>query len=461
VATTKDEFIQSAANEISSFPTLARRFQIGDPLITQSLASMGAMLADISNQVEVTTGEVYLKARDVTVLADASVKGVLPFGKPCIAVITVLNGGAAAVSILVGRGLRDQNGRMWVVTTGVKVAAGATGTLVARQVEQRTVTHVVSQNQPFYTVDLSPPDVGYIAEVSVTGWTYTPEFCNVDDGDMIYHIRSDERQVVSLVFGLDGLAGKQPATGGSLNITLYDTEGDISPSAGMAFFFEYTDATEKVTMTLAQVTQAGEAPMSVDVMREVCSYAGIYSGSAVYLSNFDFLVRRKLGAVTFLSIWNERREEVVRAYSVDNMNKLFVAARKDGVDQAVLNAQIAAILMEADDSYRHGFLEVIEKAVPLVVTLWVPSTYDSAAIKQTVRTLLLKEYGRTSKWAQHGEAKMLRKDIYDLIRKNVPALTQRIADVIVDTIGDDSTDYPEHFRYITEESLVVSTETAN
>lgn len=460
MAITKDQFIQDAVNEIASYPTIAKRFQIGDPLITQNLASMAAMLADISNQVEVTTGEVYLKARDVTVLADAAVKGVLPFGSPCIARVTVANDGSAALSILTGRVLRDQNGRMWRVSTGAQIGAGMTGTIVARQVELRNISHKVAQYQPFYTIELPEPDVGYMAEVIVVGWEYAPEFCNVADGDRMYHIQTDENQVVSLVFGVAGLAGMQPPTGSDISISIYDTEGDISPSNGMAFYFEYSDATERAVMTLAEVTQTGEAPMSITTMREVCSYPGIYTENAVYQSNFDFLVRKKLGAVTFLNVWNERREEEVRGADVSHMNKLFVAALKEGVSKEALESEITTIIRKADDSYRVVFVPAVEKSVPLKITLYVPSTYDAAAVKQAVRSLVLASYGRLAAWAKRGDAKMLKKDLYDLMRENVPALTQRIADISIDAIGDDTADYPEHFRYVTEESLEVQTETA-
>lgn len=461
MAITKDQLIQAGADEISNYPTLAKRFQIGDPLITQGLASIAAMLAEVAMQVEITTGESYLKARDVTVLADASVKGVLPFARPCIAVINITNGGTQLLKVLTGRVLRDQNGRMWRVTTGAQVAAGATSSITARQVELRTVPHTVAQNQPFYSIALAEPDIGYIAEVMVTGWEYAPEFCNVLDGDLVYHIQTDENQVISLVFGVNGLAGSQPATGTKLGISIYDTEGDISPSLGMSFYFEYTDATEKAVMTLSEVIQAGEAPMSVPTMREICSFPGIYGENAVYLSNFDYLVRRKLGAVAFLNVWNERKEEAVRPAGVENMNKLFVAVLKNGVTQAALQAEIRLIITTADNSYRIQFVDVIEKAVPLKLTLYVPSTYDSAATKQAVRALILEEFGRNSDWAKRGEAKMLKKDIYDLLRKNIPALTQRVADIAVDMIGDDTADFPEHFRYVTEDSLEVFTETAN
>lgn len=460
MAITKDQFIQDAVNEIANYPTIAKRFQIGDPLITQGMASIAAMLADLSTQVEVTTGEVYLKARDATVKADASVKGVLPFGKPCVANIQVLNNGTKRLSILTGRVLRDQSGRMWRVSTGAQVEPLASGIIVARQVELRTVAHTVTQNQPFYAVELAEPTIGHIAEVTVTGWDYKPEFCNVISGDLSYHIQVDEQQVISLVFGVTGLAGTQPATGSKIEITLYDTEGEIAQKVGIEYYFEYSDPTENAVMKLAEVIQAGEAPMSITTMREVCSYPGIYSENAVYLSNFDFLLRKKLGAVTFLSVWNELKEESVRGPSVNHINKLFVAVLKDGANVEALQSSVTSYIQVADNSLRIAFVSVVEKSVPLQITLYVPSTYDASEIKQSVVALVLANYGRQSAWAKRGEAKILKKDLYDLFRTNVPALTQRIADISIDSIGDDSTDLPEDFRYVTAQSLTVLTETA-
>ena len=461
MAITKDQFIQAGVNEIAKHPTLARRFQIGDPMVTQWLAAEAAMLSDLSTQLELTTGEVYLKARDVTVLADASVKGVMPFGIPCIAAISVENIGSLMLRIQSGRVLRDQNGRMWQVTTGADVLPGTTRSIVARQVEQRLITHTVAQNQPFYVVELAEPALGHIAEVTVTGWEYAPEFCNVQNGDLVYNIQTDEAQVIGLVFGVDGLAGKQPAMGQKLNLSIYDTEGDISPSQGMAFYFEYSDATEKATLVLSEVQQAGEAPMNIATMREVCSYPGIYSENSVYLSNFDYLVRKKIGTVVFLNVWNERKEEEARGYNLDNINRLFIAVLKDGAARDVLKAKITNIIKAADDSYRLSFVEVLEKVIPLELTLYVPSTYDAAAVRQAVRALILENYGRDSAWAKRGEAKILKKDLYELCRLNIPALTQRIADISVDAIGGTDDGLPEYFRYVTDESLVVLTETAS
>lgn len=460
MATTKDEFIQAAVNEIADYPVLAQRYQIGDPLITQGIASIAAMLADLANQVEVTAGEAFLKARDVTVLADAAAKGVLPFATPTIALITLKNTGAAPVTVLVGRVLFDQNGRTWRTTKGATVAAGASAVITARQVELRAMSHTVAVNIPFYTVDLSAPALGYIAEVAVSGYVYKAEFCNTMAGDLNYTIKSDENQELMLQFGVTGVSGVQPSVGQALEILIYDTEGAITLSANTTFTFEYAGADENVSMVLLEVTQAGAAPMDISTLRELCSYPGIYNENAVYLSNFYFLVRKKIGAVTFLSVWNETREEEVRGPSIDNINRLFVSGLKEGTTKATLQTQIKGAILGADDSYKIVFIDPVELPVPLALTLSIPSTYDAAAISQSVQTLVLENYGRASAWAKRGGAKIRRKDLYDLLRLNIPALTQRIADISVDSIGDNTAEFPEQFRYVTQQSLTIKTQSA-
>lgn len=459
MALTKDQFTQSAVDEIASYPTIALRYQIGDPLVIQSLGSMAAMLADVSNQVEVTAGEPFTKARDVTVRSDAAVKGILPFGTPSIAAIKVTNAALVPVQVTAGRSIQDAAGRYWLVTVGVNLAAGAVGYLTARQVSSRSFVHTVAASMPFYAIPLSQPEVGFIGSVLVDTFEYSTNFANIEDSQRVYNIKSDETGELSVQFGIAGLSGYQPAVGEQITITVQDTEGAVTLSTGLKFYFEYTGGAGDalLTMELSEVSQTGADPMDVTTMREVCSYPGIYDDSAVFLSNFDYVVRKAISPVSFLSVWNEAKEESVRGASLDNINTLFIAARKAGTTAPVLQAQISAVIKRADNSYRHKFVTVVDVVVPMVITLTIPSVYDSGAIKQQVTTILLNQYGEHSAWAKRGEAQILEKDLYALMVANkVTAISARLGNMTVDSIGDDADLLPEHYRYITPASLVIN-----
>ena len=461
MAVTKYEFIQSAVNEIGSYPNLAIRYQIGDPLITQSIASMAAMLADLSNQVEVTAGEPFTKARDVTVRSDAAVKGILPFATFSIASIKVTNGSENTVSILSGRSLIDQQGRYWVVIEGVTLLAAGIGYITAKQVKPRALTHVTGLYRPFYTVDLPEPEVGFIADVLVTGFEYSTDFANIMDGDKVFNIKSNEVGELSLQFGIAGLAGYQPALGEVVNVTIQDTEGALSLSVGMKYSFEYAVAGDsKMVLELSEVTQTGGDPMDINTMREVCSYPAIYDDSAVFGSNFDFVVRKHVVPVTFLSIWNEAREEEARGPNLANINTLFVAARKDGTTDAVLRPQIAAIIGRADDSYKITYVPVVEVVISVVLLLSITSVYDGAAVSEEVRRLMMGKYGQGSAWSKRGEARILEKDIYRMLIDNIPALSPRLGNLVIQSISGLGTVLPEQYRFITDASLVINVEEA-
>lgn len=455
--------MQDAVNEIADYPDIALRYQVSDPLILMQLSAQAAMLADLSTQVEVTAGEPFTKARDVTVLADAAVKGILPYATPSIGKLKVTSTGSVALTITAGRSIIDQQGHYWQVITGATIAAGGVGYITAQQVKSRAVSHTVTVNQPFYSVPLDQPDVGYIASIAVTGYTESTDFANINPGEFVYNIKSDDNADLSVQFGMTTVAGYQPPVGTALAITILDTEGALTLATGMKYSFEYAASSQesKLALELSELSQTGTDPMDIATKREICSYPGIYSRSAVYLSNFDFLVRSNIAPVTFLSIWNEAKEEDVRGASLDNINALFIAVRKAGSTDAVMQSTVSALIKKADDSYRHKYVPVVDVVIPLEITLVVPSVYDSAVVEQAVREVLLDQYGPDSAWSQRGEAEILEKDIYDLARDNVTALTERKANLIVTTNGSNAVVLPEHYRYITEDSLVITSTEAS
>jgi hypothetical protein len=58
---------------------------------------------------------------------------------------------------------------------------------------------------------------------------------------------------------------------------------------------------------------AGQNPMPMSVLRDLARYPSVYDNNAVFLGEFDFLVRRNFPTLQFLSVWNESAEEQARA----------------------------------------------------------------------------------------------------------------------------------------------------
>ncbi len=459
---TKADFQQTIADSISRYPAAALLYQVRDPRLLAQLDAMAAMLAMYSTEQEVAAFEPFTKARDMTVLADAAVKGVLPFGTPTVAKILVTNNATTGYTIQVGRRLRDSRGRIWSVTVGSAVPAQGTVIIQAEQASTTTFNHTVTASLSFYRISVPSPENGHIVGVSMRDaqseeFRYVAEFVNVEPGDKVFHLQSDEYRKLHIQFGAANTAGYQPSTGEVFTVDVKETEGEITLPTTTLFSFEYTSSPYEsgARLVLSEVVSPGSAPMDIATMREVCSYPSTYDGNAVYLGNFDFLVRRNLSPFKFLSIWNEQREEEVRGPNRDNINVLFVAARKSGVATGALRANINDVITNADDSYRIRHIDVVDVFVPLEVNLLVQSVYDFVALKQQAENLLLRGYGEDSAWAKRGEATILYKEVYDLLTTNIQALRDRDSDMTM-SLGAAAPTLPEQFRYVSPLSLSVT-----
>ena len=86
-------------------------------------------------------------------------------------------------------------------------------------------------------------------------------------------------------------------------------------------------------------------------------YAALYDHNAVYLSDFDYLVRRYHGdSINFLAVWNEQIHEQTYGYSVANINKLFIAVQAKIFEQANIVNEIHTLIQRADNSYKQQII---------------------------------------------------------------------------------------------------------
>ena len=437
---TKQDFQQAIADAIAEYPVAAQFYQAKDPRLLAKLDAMAAMLALKSAEGDVQSMEMFTKARDVTVLAEASVKGILPFGQPTIARIQITNVKDTDFSVVTGRKLQDTQGREYSVIVGATIPANSSAMVDAKQYSESSFTHVVSASQPFYQIPIPAREPGkHIVEIRVSNgsydFEYSQDFVNVDVGKRVFHIETDETRRMYVQFGHSGVAGYQPSVGETFTVTVMETEGAIDIQTGSNFAFEYSASLYEngAVLQLDSILSPGANPMDIATMREVISYPSIYDSSAVYLGNFDFLIRRNLSPFEFLSVWNEQTEEGVRGASLNNINRIFVAAQKEGVDTPTLRGQIEAVIRDADDSYRVTHKDIIETEVALSIIAYIPAIYDAASVEQQIREIALAEYGRDSAWSKRGRVKINHKKLSGVLEKNVQALQTANSDLRITT----------------------------
>lgn len=465
MAYSKQDYLAMIATSISNYPVAAQFYQAQDPRLLAQLDAAATMLAMKSSEQDVQAMEPFTKARDLTVLADAAVKGVLPFGQSGLAVVAVANPSTTTpLPVLTGRPLYDAQGNPYVVTTGATIAPSGSGTVIALQQSQSTFQHTVATSTAFYQIPIpSAPSGQFIASVALADahgnvYQYIPDFVNVAVGQQCYNIESDETGAIYIVFGATGIAGYQPGAGEVFTVTVNLTVGTLSLNAGSPFSFQYTNSPVELgaSLTLSAITEPGSAPMDVATLRAVCSYPSLYDKNAVYLANFDFLLRSQLGAFTFLSVWNEQIEESVRGPNIANINCLFVSAMQSGVDQATLQQRIANLIALADDSYQVKFVTPVPVLIPVTVAAQVASTYDFTAVRTQISEQILNGYGQGSAFSQRGLSLPRNKDIGNLLEANVQALQATYSDYEVTVGNPGGTALPEQYRYVDPSTLTVT-----
>lgn len=460
----KSDFDTAVENTIASYPTVAARYKTGDPTVTALIGSVTQIAAMLSQQIEIEGIEAFEKVRDATILADAAVRGLVPQGIPTRVSLNVANSDVSPYTLGAGRTLSDAGGNDYVVDTPVTVPAGGTGTADCLQQTQRVLTETVTTSQPFYMIQVPPAaDGSFIAGISVADsagneFTYAPRFTNISDGEQVYTVEVDEYQNIYVKFGYGGVVGYQPAAGEVFTLTATDTVGAITIATGSPFSLDNIETPQDslVTLTLGSVLIQGQDPMDIATLRELCKYPAAYDQNAVYLGEFDYLIRSNVPGLLFLSVWNEQVEESVRGASEDNINKLFVAfVPPVGGDQTAYEAQITSVIQGADNSYKIGFVTANVVKIVAGVNATIARVYDQTAVSQQISDVVLAQYGQTAPAVTFGQFTVQNKVINQLLRANVPALQDSASDYAV-TLAPVTGQLPEDYRYMDATSLTVT-----
>jgi hypothetical protein len=256
------------------------------------------------------------------------------------------------------------------------------------------------------------------------------------------------------------VVGYQPSAGETFTLHIRDCYGDVQPEAGSAMALDYllTPEDAKLDVEFSSITLRGADPMDIATLRELTAYPSTYDRSAVYLGEFDFMLRRNLyGAFKFLSVWNEQVEESVRPPSVNNINKIFVSIEPEsGVTRTALEAEIALLIRKADSSVRLSFVTPVVRPIAVAVTGWVSVVHDFSVVEKEVRQSLLDLYGLNNPLAKRGMLVVKHKEMVSVLKAKVGAFQDSGSDYDVNITPDIAGALPEHWRYLGDTGIAVT-----
>lgn len=468
-APTAREIEAAALASLAAFPNVARLVQAGDPRVLAQIRAQAAMLAMLAEQVDLAQFEPFVKARDSSVLADATLKGILPLARSCRVTLTVKNNDAAPFTMTANRRLLDPKGRIFMVDADVTVAAGATAQVAATQKTTRTIGHTVVAPTPFYRMEVSSGEAGtYITGLQVFKgggeFSYVPDWFNVKPGDLFYQVETDERRRLLVCMGASDIVGYGVVAGDEFELRVAECEGkieDLQPGAAFGLEYILTVPDGKQEISLNAVTDAGAVPPTMADLRVMARYPSIYDHNAVYLGEFDMMLRRYITGIRFLSVWNEQIEEQFRGPNEDHINTLFVSGIVDGMSNAVFEARVRELIARADDSYSVVFVPTAVRAIPVTVTGQIAVVHDKATVDAQIRGAILAQYASGSPLVSAGMSNPLRvQAITKLLKDSIAAFQDAVSDFnVAVTLG--SAPKPEDFVQITNASLTVTLTNAN
>lgn len=486
---TKADFQKAIADSVSAYPAIAPLYQAGDPRITQHLDAMATMMSMLSAQLEVAMMEPFQKTRASTVLADAAMRGIVPKASPARVRVRAANTGTSSFEVESGRVITDSAGLPYVVETSALVPSGGEVTFEAVQRRSVTLTHRVSNSVPFYAIEIPAANDGaYLCGVAVSDdggeYTYCDRYTNVFDGERVFHVEADDAQRVFVRMGAQGVVGVQPLDGQDITLSVIYCMGNVVPNSGSPFAFDYVTgpAGALVELTMDAMLNPGKDPISSSMLRDLSRYPSVYNHNAVFLGEFDFLVRRDFPTLRFLSVWNESAEERARGPDVRNINTLFVACLSDDgsedvleqtgepiepavIDDSALTGTQVAIrraILAADDSYRVAFYTPVRSKIAMNITARVATSYVASDVRAKIIDALLAEFGEDAAASRRGGSRALYQTVYALLKAKIPALSVGGADLVVN-IEETAAILarPEMWRFVSADSLSVAVERAN
>ena len=367
---TRSDFNAQLEALISKYPELSARRQAGDPMLTQHMDAIFTAFSMLSANQEVALAEPHAKTRPATVLADAALRGIIPKATAATISVLVRNEGGLAYTIPAGRTILDTAGRSYKAIHPATVLSNTTADVKFVQVRTESLDHRVVNASEFYGARIpGPDDNSQLASLRVyhpdgDEMTYKNDYIDVYAGERAYHVEVNADREVFVRFGDGTTVGYLVQADEVFRIEADYCVGEVTLSVAEPFEFEYTlsESDSMLSMELASVDVKGAAAPSIDQLRQLCKYPTIYDDDAVFLGEFDFLLRKHFPDADFLSVWNEAVEEKHRGYKLSNTNSIFIACvDKEGTEAIVGSDDLGVPLIGWGETT--GTIEVVDSGV--------------------------------------------------------------------------------------------------
>lgn len=455
-------------------PEILERYTAQDPLVVQQIRTIAAYLSLLSQEIDIASLEPFIKTRDRSIIADATNKGILPLGTASRHILQVINNGAKPVTLGQGREVEDSaGGRIWRLMQSITIEPEETGEVAVEQSEYREIEYTPSYTEAFHRFAIHLTDDLFMCGISVldiqtnpaTAYSYVPRWMNVAIGDKAFNLTTDEMRRAFIQFGDSDRAGVTATPQSTFRIGITETHGEVDTTRlkDASLVDVYTTEEQKVVVKFKTggLVRKGSDPLTVSQLKILSSYPSLYDESAVYLGNFDYLVRQKfMNRAHFISVWNENIQQKHYGVTWQDINRLNIAVQAiEESEQENLEDEITQLIGRADSLYLDRVNKRTVDGVEYVLNITgrLASIHNVEAVKAQIRSLLVAEYGKgslnASRWLVNG---FNGQEISNLIRTKIPAFQDRISDFSI--LPSTRVYKPHEWVYMTNDSINVTLE---
>ena len=466
---------QVTAIALQQYPEIAARYNAGDPTITAPIQAMQHMLAELGRDVDVSELEPFIKSRDATILADASNKGILPLATPCQHYIKIMNTGTQRLTVASGRVVEDGQGRPWRLLQNAEILAGANTRVLAEQSQVRILERTIVETGPFYQFTLPIIEDMSLVALSVNDqdeniYNFVTRWMNTRAGDYSIILKTNSLREITLEFGDTARFGHTLQANTALTIQMIESYGYVDPNILIEASFQEILMPQESKLRLrfddGGLVRMGANPLTIGQMRLLASYP-THDDNAVFLGNFDFLVRKKFMARThYINVWNESVNERYFGANIDNINNLFVSfVPKSAGEYALMGEEIRQHIAKADNLYSNEKTKLIpieERQFKIFVKGVLSPVHDVESVKEQIKSLLLSNYGREQIAASyHLPNGFNLQEVNKLMAKKIVAFQDRQSDFKIDIEDlDENPIKPNQWLYMGDDSITFDIKTS-
>ncbi|MCC3344515.1 hypothetical protein [Psychrobacter sanguinis] len=468
----RQKILSSIDSHLNDYPEVAERWRAGDPTVRAMMTAVVETVIWLSRDNVVNITEPFIKSRQDTIIADAINKGILPVATPCQHLLTVENRGEKQVSLSQGRLIEDGTGRQWRIMASITVQPKEVKTVLAEQSTVNNIEVTIPVSESFYRLDVATTDNAYFSGLSVVNATlginyqYTPKFMNAGIGQPTYTLQSNNLEDITIVFGDSQRAGTTAQAGDTFEIAVTQSYGyvDQTTLSSAALSEIYTAEESKLVLYFkaGDIVRAGADPLTVAQLRLLASYPAMYDQNAVFMGNFDFLIRKHfMQRFDYMAVWNETINEKHYGPSLDAINHLFLTVvAKNKAEQQLLIDDINKLIARADTLLKDRIYlkPVAERPFKITISGQLASVHDMDSVKTQIKELLLENFGKGALASSyHNPDGFNKQEIAIKIRNDIVAFQDRISDFSIFTEDTAKNPIkPHEWAYITESSLTIN-----